>query len=126
LLEREWKQAKTNAMQKTIAEMGAIFIAGTYTGVRGEELMLVDLVVTKKRKLGRKRGREFLAKDSWPDKRKSFVRRGVQRAVCRRNRGYGSMTRKMDMSLGKGVGSSRISEWTVVAPEFNASNAHGV
>jgi hypothetical protein len=48
LLEREWKQATTIVAQKTISEMGVIFIVGTCTGVRGKELMLVDLVGTKK------------------------------------------------------------------------------
>jgi hypothetical protein len=48
VLEREWKQAITIGAQKTIAEMGVIFIVGMCTAIRGEELLLVDLVGTKK------------------------------------------------------------------------------
>jgi hypothetical protein len=39
--------ARDNVERKRVAEMGIVFIVGFRSGVRGEELLLVDLVDTR-------------------------------------------------------------------------------
>jgi hypothetical protein len=46
LLERDWQSAKNDKEQKRVSEMGVIFIVGFCSGVRGEELIIVNLVDT--------------------------------------------------------------------------------
>jgi hypothetical protein len=47
LLEQDWRLASTPKQKKRVAEMGVIFVAGFCSGVRGEELLIVDLLGTK-------------------------------------------------------------------------------
>jgi hypothetical protein len=46
ILENEWTNAKRADERKRIAEMGAWFIGGFCTGLRGEEMLLIELAET--------------------------------------------------------------------------------
>jgi hypothetical protein len=46
ILETNWENARTADARKRIAEMGAWFIAGFCTGLRGEEMLLIELAGT--------------------------------------------------------------------------------
>jgi hypothetical protein len=46
ILENEWEHARRTEEQKCIAEMGAWFIGGFCTGLRGEEMLLIKLAGT--------------------------------------------------------------------------------
>jgi hypothetical protein len=48
LLERSWKGAKVRRAQRRVAEMGVWFIVGFCTGIRGEEMLLLDYAGTRK------------------------------------------------------------------------------
>jgi hypothetical protein len=47
-LEREFKHARTRTERKRISEMGTWLIGGVCTGLRGEEMLLIDLFGTAK------------------------------------------------------------------------------
>jgi hypothetical protein len=46
LLEREWLKSKTLMGQKRVAEMGVWFVGGFCTGLRGEEMLMIELAGT--------------------------------------------------------------------------------
>jgi hypothetical protein len=46
ILEAEWNQAKSAVHKKKVAEMGAWMIGGFCTGLRGEEVLLIELAGT--------------------------------------------------------------------------------
>jgi hypothetical protein len=46
ILEAEWNQATSVAQKKKVAEMGTWFIGGFCTGLRGEEMLLIELAGT--------------------------------------------------------------------------------
>jgi hypothetical protein len=46
ILETEWQNARRSDEKKRIAEMGAWFIGGFCTGLRGEEMLLIELAGT--------------------------------------------------------------------------------
>jgi hypothetical protein len=48
ILSREWSQAVTPSARKRVAEMGAWFVAGFCTGIRGEEKLLIEFAGTAK------------------------------------------------------------------------------
>jgi hypothetical protein len=43
ILESEWEQARRADDKKRIAEMGTWFLGGFCTGLRGEEMLLIEL-----------------------------------------------------------------------------------
>jgi hypothetical protein len=47
-LEREWKHARTRMDKKRISKMGAWIIGSVCTGLRGEEMLLINLFGTAK------------------------------------------------------------------------------
>jgi hypothetical protein len=47
LMEKDWNVATTIKQMKRIAEIGVILVAGFCSGIRGEELLIVDLLGTK-------------------------------------------------------------------------------
>jgi hypothetical protein len=46
ILEAEWRQAKLPALKRQVAEMGTWFIVGFCSGLRGEEMLLIELAGT--------------------------------------------------------------------------------
>jgi hypothetical protein len=46
ILEEEWRQARTPALKRRAAEMGSWFIVGFCSGLRGEEMLLIELAGT--------------------------------------------------------------------------------
>jgi hypothetical protein len=46
LLEEEWRQARTPTLKRRAAEMGSWFIVGFFSGLRGEEMLLIELAGT--------------------------------------------------------------------------------
>jgi hypothetical protein len=46
ILEAEWRQARLPAQKRQIAEMGTWFIVGFCSGLRGEEMLLIELAGT--------------------------------------------------------------------------------
>jgi hypothetical protein len=46
ILESKWNQAGRPDVKKRVAEMGAWFIAGFCSGLRGEEMLLIKLAGT--------------------------------------------------------------------------------
>jgi hypothetical protein len=48
MMEREWNHAHTKVDQKRISEMGAWISGGVCMGLRGEEMLLIDLFGTAK------------------------------------------------------------------------------
>jgi hypothetical protein len=48
ILSQEWSQAVTPSARKRVAEMGAWFVAGFCTGIRGEEKLLIEHAGTAK------------------------------------------------------------------------------
>jgi hypothetical protein len=46
ILEAEWNQATSVVHKKKVAEMGAWIIGGFCTGLRGEEMLLIELAGT--------------------------------------------------------------------------------
>ena len=47
MLTVEWSQATTYETRRTVAEMGAWFIAGFCSGLRGEEMLLIEVAGTR-------------------------------------------------------------------------------
>eukprot|EP00978_Attheya_sp_CCMP212_P011253 scaffold27642_cov30-Attheya_sp.AAC.1 len=47
ILEVEWARAKTKDQKKRIAEMGVWFVAGFCSGLRGEEMILIERAGTR-------------------------------------------------------------------------------
>jgi hypothetical protein len=48
MMEVEWKHAKSKTERKRVSEMGTWIIGGVCTGLRGEEMLLIDLFSTAK------------------------------------------------------------------------------
>jgi hypothetical protein len=47
LLKKDWQLATTAKQRKRIQKMGVIFVTGFSPGIRGEELLIVDLLGIK-------------------------------------------------------------------------------
>jgi hypothetical protein len=45
-LEAEWRQARLPAQKRQVADMGTWFIVGFCSGLRGEEMLLIELAGT--------------------------------------------------------------------------------
>jgi hypothetical protein len=73
-LEREWKHARSRVDQKRISEMGTWMSGGVCTGLRGEEMLLIDLYGTAKSVT------QFMKSDS-PDPHFKFVIIGRTKGV---------------------------------------------
>jgi hypothetical protein len=46
ILEKGWRQAKLPALKRQVAEMGTWYIVGFCSGLRGEEMLLIELAGT--------------------------------------------------------------------------------